>query len=98
MQTLYVFILSLLLRISINFQHPLSQRVQQDIITELRTPEKLRESLDVVDIVLGLVSSGGGSHDVSLHKYIKTRRMGKKPFSDKVPFLYNYALIQYLLY
>ncbi len=65
-------------------QEPLSQRVQQDIITELRTPEKLRESLDVVDIVLGLVSSGGGSHDVSLRNYIKTRRMGKKPFSEKV--------------
>ncbi len=65
-------------------QEPLSQRVQQDIITELRTPEKLRESLDVVDIVLGLVSSGGGNHDVSLHNYTKARRMNKKPFSIKV--------------
>ncbi len=65
-------------------QELLSQRVQQDIITELQTPERLRETLDVVDIVLGLVSSGGGSHEVSLRKYIKTRKMSKKPFSVKV--------------
>ncbi len=67
-----------------SFQMPLRQRIQQDIITELRTPDKLKESLDVVDIVFGLLSSGAASHDISLHKYILSRRMGKKPFSTKV--------------
>ena len=64
-------------------QEPLPQRIQQDIVTELRTPDKLRESLDVVDIILGLLSSGGGSHTVMLEKYISTRRMGGS-FSAKV--------------
>ncbi len=68
----------------VSIQEPLPQRVQQDIVTELRTPEKLRESLDVVEVVLGLLSSGGGSHTVMLDKYISTRRMGRKPFSAKV--------------
>ncbi len=62
----------------------LHKRIQQDIVTELRTPDKLKESLDVVDVVLGLLSSGGASYDISLHKYILFGKMGKKPFSAKV--------------
>ncbi|XP_064403130.1 E3 ubiquitin-protein ligase RNF213-like isoform X2 [Halichondria panicea] len=61
----------------------LRQRIQQDIITDLRTPDKLKESLDVVDIVLGLLSSGGASDDVRLEKYILSTKMGNKPFSAK---------------
>ncbi len=72
------------LYVIVSLQEPLLQRVQQDIITELQNPGKLRESLDVVEVVLGLLSSGGGSHTVMLEKYISTRRMGKKPFSAKV--------------
>ena len=60
------------------------QRIQQDIITELRTPDRLRESLDVVDIVLGFLSSGGGNPSVTLKKYIDTHKMKKVPFSAKV--------------
>ena len=58
--------------------------MQQNIIKELRTPERLRESLDVVDIVLGLLSSGGGKADVPLKKYLDTHKMKKRPFSTKV--------------
>ncbi len=70
--------------LSILLQIPLPQRIQQDIVTELRTPDKLKESLDVVDIVLGLLSSGGANDSVMLQKYILSRKMGKKPFSAKV--------------
>ncbi len=68
----------------ISLQIRLRQRIQQDIITDLRTPDKLKESLDVVDIVLGLLSSGGASDDVRLEKYILSTKMGNKPFSAKV--------------
>ena len=60
-------------------------RVQQDIISELRTPDCLREALDVVEIVLGFLSSGGGKADKSLGEYIdKALRMRKRHFSQKV--------------
>ena len=58
--------------------------MQQDIVSELRTPDKLRESLDVVDIVLGLLSSGGGNPELPLKQFIDSRKMGRKPFSVKV--------------
>ena len=63
---------------------PLDQAVQQDITTELKTPDKLRESLDVVDIVLGLLSSGGGNPKRPLKQFIDTRKMSRKSFSAKV--------------
>ena len=50
---------------------------------ELQTPDKLRESLDVVEIVMGLLSSGGGKK-IMLKKYINSRGMRKKSFSAKV--------------
>ena len=53
-------------------------------MTELKTPDKLRESLDVVDIVLGLLSSGGGSSKLPLKQFISSRKMSKKSFSAKV--------------
>ena len=44
----------------------------------------LRESLDVVEIVLGLLSSGGGNSKLKLKEYIESRKMSSKPFSIKV--------------
>ena len=58
--------------------------MQQEILTELKTPDKLRESLDVVDIVLGLLSSGGGNPKIKLKQFISSRRMDGKSFSAKV--------------
>ena len=63
-------------------QVPLDQRVQQDIVTELKTPKKLREALDVVEIVMALLSSEGGNPKFTLNKYL--HRMKKKPFSSMV--------------
>ena len=59
--------------------------MRQDIIAELRTPDRLREALDVVEIVLGFLSSGGGKADKLLGEYIdKTLKMKKRRFSQKV--------------
>lgn len=57
---------------------------QKEIIEELHTPDRLRESLDVIDIVLGFLSSGGGKSNKSLEEYIGTVLKMKKPFSQKV--------------
>ena len=66
-------------------QKSLHPRTQQEIIRELRTPDRLREALDVVDIVLGFLSTGGGRADQSLGKYINnTLKMKRRPFSEKV--------------
>ena len=63
----------------------LPQRVRQDIVAELRTPDRLREALDVVEIVLGFLSSGGGKAGKLLGEYIdKTLKMKKRHFSQKV--------------
>ena len=68
----------------LHIQLALDQHIQQEILTELKTPDKLRESLDVVDIVLGLLSSGGGNSKIKLKQFISTRKMDRKSFSAKV--------------
>ena len=66
-------------------QEKLEQKVRQDIIAELYTPDRLREALDVVEIVLGFLYSGGGKADKPLGDYIdKTLRMKHRHFSQKV--------------
>ena len=71
--------------IAVDSQEKLDQRVRQAIVAELRTPDRLREALDVVEIVLGFLSSGGGKADKPLGEYIdKTLRMKKRRFSQKV--------------
>ena len=81
-QSLWLFVIILCFHFPI--QRAIPHRIQQDIITELRTPDRLRETLDVVDIVLGFLSSGGGTPKVTLKKYIDTHQMKKKTFSAKV--------------
>ena len=47
--------------------------------------KRIRETLDVVDIVLGFLSSGGGKADRQLGEYItRALRMKKRFFSEKV--------------
>ena len=62
----------------------MGSEAQKDIIRELRTPDRLRENLDVVDIVLGFLSSGGGRAEKLLGDYINKVLKMKKPFSMKV--------------
>jgi len=59
--------------------------VQREVLAELRTPDRIRENLDVVDIVIGFLSSGGGKPDKPLGDYVdKVLRMRRRPFSRKV--------------
>ena len=62
-------------------------KIRHDIITDedLSTPDRLREALDVVEIVLGFLSSGGGKADKVLGDYIdRTLKMKRRHFSQKV--------------
>ena len=66
-------------------QEMLPQHIQQAIITELRSPDRLQEALDIMEIVLGFLSSGGGKADKSLGDYInKTLKMRRRHFSQNV--------------
>lgn len=62
----------------------LGPEAQKEIIKEQRTPDRLRASLDVVDIVLGFLSSGRGKAEKPLEEYIRKILKMKKPFSQKV--------------
>ena len=73
----------------VHLQRALEHRVQLDILRELRSPDKLRNSLDVVEIVLGLLTSGGGKPKTKLLAYLKKLKMDDKPFSDKVNKLFS---------
>ena len=59
--------------------------MQQEILSELHTLERIGEMLDVVDIVLGFLSSGGGSSnaDMPFEEYVETV-LKMKPESHKV--------------
>ncbi len=65
-------------------QERLELEVQREILAELRTPDRLRENLDVVDIVIGFLSSGGGKAEKPLGDYIHRVLKMKKPFSEMV--------------
>jgi hypothetical protein len=64
-------------------QISLRPRVQMDILLELGSPDRLRRSLDVVEIVLGFLTSGGGKPRMKLLSYLKKLKMEKKTFSEK---------------
>ena len=60
-------------------------RVQHEILAELHTLERVREMLDIIDIVLGFLSSGGGSADKPLGEYVeRVLKMRTRKFSQKV--------------
>lgn len=63
----------------------LEAQYQKEILCELCSPDRLRENLDVVDIVIGFLSSGGGKPEKPLGEYIdKVLKMKRRPFSQKV--------------
>ena len=60
-------------------------RLQQEILADLHTLERVREMLDIVHIVLGFLSSGGGSADKPLGEYVeRVLKMRSRNFSEKV--------------
>ena len=63
----------------------MDSQTKKEILAELRTPDLICENLDVVDIVLGFLSSGGGKPDKPLGEYVdKVLKMKRRPFSKKV--------------
>lgn len=54
-------------------------------MSELHTPDLLRGTLDVVDIVIGFLSTGGGKADMRFAEYVdRVLKMKKRSFSVKV--------------
>ncbi len=70
--------------ICVYIQIPLEPHVKKEIIMELRSPDHLRRNLDVVEIVLGFLSSGGGKADRSLGEYVERTLKMKGRFCEKV--------------
>lgn len=67
--------------------------MQQEILTEVHTLERVREILDIVDIVLGFLSSGGGNADKPLGDYVeKVLKMKTRKFSPKVHILLLFSV------
>ena len=65
----------------------LSTKQQTDIVAELNSMQRLRECLDVVEIVIGFLSSEkrSGTANIELKSYLKNvLRMEKKFISKKV--------------
>ena len=54
-----------------------------DIVTELRTVQKLRDILDVVEIVMGFLSYGGASAEQGLRDYVKVALKMEHRFACK---------------
>ena len=63
----------------------LEPRVQKEILSDLHASDRLRENLDVVDIVIGFLSSGGGKPNKPLGEYIdRVLKMKGRLSSQKV--------------
>ena len=63
----------------------MTEKQQTDIVTELGSMQHLRECLDVVEIVIGFLSSGKSNAKTELKTYIKrVLKMDKKFKSKKV--------------
>ena len=64
-------------------QIKLSLREQQDIVAELKTVQKIRDCLDVVEIVMRFLASGGQKADDRLDNYLETALKMKHRFNCK---------------
>ena len=64
-------------------QIKLSLREQQDIVAELQSVQKIRDCLDVVEIVMGFLASGGQKADTGLDHYLTTALKMKHRFSSR---------------
>ncbi len=60
-------------------------RVQKEILSDLRESDRLRDTLDVVDIVINFLSSGGGKPEKLLGDYTdRVLKMKGRLSSQKV--------------
>ena len=60
--------------------------MRNDILTELgNKPDRLQANLDVIKVVLGFLSSGGGNPEVKLVDYMdNVLKIQRRSFSIKV--------------
>ena len=73
-----------------SIQSKLNPKVQEEIVSELKTMQQLREVLDVVEIVMGFLSSGGANANKNLHDYIKNAlQMEARFIGKKVSFYFR---------
>ena len=71
-------------------QIKLSLREQQDIVAELQSVQEIQDCLDVVEIVMGFLASGGHKAETRLSHYLATAlKMKHRFFSRKVGVWYN---------
>jgi hypothetical protein len=75
-------------------QVTLDARERREILQELRSPDELRKSLDVVEIVLGFLTSGGGKPKTRLVTYLNKLKMEKRIFSEKAK---QYCNLEHIL-
>ena len=66
-------------------QEKLPPQVQREIINELHTVDKLRSALDMVEMVMGFLASGGGIAHQSLAVYTEKVLKLQDSFMFKVP-------------
>jgi hypothetical protein len=71
------------IRKNVSPQVKLTVRQQNEIVTELRSMQSLRECLDVIEIVIGFLSSGPTKSTTELKKYIKKVLKMDKKFTSK---------------
>ena len=69
---------------------------QKEIISELQTMQGLREILDVVEIVMGFLSSGGANAKKSLKDYIRTTLKLEHKFSSKKASKFCFQFLAYI--
>ena len=61
----------------------MSLREQQDIVADLQSVQKIRDCLDVVEIVMGFLASGGQNASTNLEQYLTTALKMKHRFSSR---------------
>ena len=62
----------------------LPTKVQQDILSELMEIDQISDALNVVNIVLRLLASGGGRSTMRLDHYLRKLQMEEKSYSKMV--------------
>ena len=69
----------------------LPTKVQQDILSELIEIDQISDALNVVNIILRLLASGGGRATMRLDHYLRKLQMVEKSYSKMVIIIKTYS-------